>query len=388
MDNKNNNGFKIDFNYDDPNIYNDKYEDISSNYTDISSSSKPEDTQPIKAKKKKRRKKHIALKIISVLLVLIIAFGISFYAYAYKLIDKINRVPLDGEDLGVTTDTYSEVMNIALLGLDSREDNNSGRSDANVIVTIDKKNKKIKLTSIARDSYVAIEGRKNDKLTHAYAYGKSQLAVKTLNQNFGLEITDYVTMNFFGLARVIDYIGGVMLDVDEAEFNELNGYVFPTTDFGDIPCENLTAPGVQLLSGAQAVCYARIRHTDGDVERGNRQKEVITAMFSAIKKMNPFKLPELTTMILNECETSLTTDKIMKLGMWAVLTTPEFEQLSIPNDNIPASGKTIRGVWYYVYDIEKAKTEIEDFIFERNYYSPEEVAKRLEEQETQADKNS
>ena len=388
MDNKNNNGFKIDFNYDDPNIYNDKYEDISSNYTDISSSSKPEDTQPIKAKKKKRRKKHIALKIISVLLVLIIAFGISFYAYAYKLIDKINRVPLDDEDLGVTTDTYSEVMNIALLGLDSREDNNSGRSDANVIVTIDKKNKKIKLTSIARDSYVAIEGRKNDKLTHAYAYGKSQLAVKTLNQNFGLEITDYVTMNFFGLARVIDYIGGVMLDVDEAEFNELNGYVFPTTDFGDIPCENLTAPGVQLLSGAQAVCYARIRHTDGDVERGNRQKEVITAMFSAIKKMNPFKLPELTTMILNECETSLTTDKIMKLGMWAVLTTPEFEQLSIPNDNIPASGKTIRGVWYYVYDIEKAKTEIEDFIFERNYYSPEEVAKRLEEQETQADKNS
>lgn len=388
MDNKNNNGFKIDFNYDDPNIYNDKYEDISSNYTDISSSSKPEDTQPIKAKKKKRRKKHIALKIISVLLVLIIAFGISFYAYAYKLIDKINRVPLDDEDLGVTTDTYSEVMNIALLGLDSREDNNSGRSDANVIVTIDKKNKKIKLTSIARDSYVAIEGRKNDKLTHAYAYGKSQLAVKTLNQNFGLEITDYVTMNFFGLARVIDYIGGVTLDVDEAEFNELNGYVFPTTDFGDIPCENLTAPGVQLLSGAQAVCYARIRHTDGDVERGNRQKEVITAMFAAIKKMNPFKLPELATMILNECETSLTTDKIMKLGMWAVLTTPEFEQLSIPNDNIPASGKTIRGVWYYVYDIEKAKTEIEDFIFERNYYSPEEVAKRLEEQETQADKNS
>ncbi|MEE1075122.1 MAG: LCP family protein [Acutalibacteraceae bacterium] len=388
MDNKNNNGFKIDFNYDDPNIYNDKYEDISSNYTDISSSSKPEDTQPIKAKKKKRRKKHIALKIISVLLVLIIAFGISFYAYAYKLIDKINRVPLDSEDLGITTDTYSEVVNIALLGLDSREDNNSGRSDANVIVTIDKKNKKIKLTSIARDSYVAIEGRKNDKLTHAYAYGKSQLAVKTLNQNFGLEITDYVTMNFFGLARVIDYIGGVTLDVDEAEFNELNGYVFPTTDFGDIPCENLTAPGVQLLSGAQAVCYARIRHTDGDVERGNRQKEVITAMFAAIKKMNPFKLPELATMILNECETSLTTDKIMKLGMWAVLTTPEFEQLSIPNDNIPASGKTIRGVWYYVYDIEKAKTEIEDFIFERNYYSPEEVAKRLEEQETQADKNS
>ncbi len=384
----NNNRFKIDFNYDDPNIYNDKYEDISSNFTDISSTSKPEHAPANKAKKKKRKRKHIALKIFSVLLVLIIVFGISFYAYAYKLIDKINRVPLDSNDLGITTDTYGEVINIALLGLDSREDTKTGRSDANIIVTIDKKNRKIKLTSIARDSYVAIEGRKNDKLTHAYAYGKSQLSVKTLNQNFGLEITDYVTMNFFGLARIIDYIGGVTLDVDEAEFNELNGYVFPTTDFGDIPCENLKAPGVQVLSGAQAVCYARIRRTDGDIERGNRQKEVLSAMFAEIKKMNPFKLPKLATMILSECETSLTTDKIMKLGMWAVFTAPKFEQLSIPSENIPASGKTIRGVWYYVYDIKKAKTEIEDFIFERNYYSPEEVATRLAEQETEADKNS
>lgn len=383
----NNNKFKVNFNYDDESIYSDNYKDISSHsYEDISSNSFKQDisshsvkSQPKKKKRKKKSRKLITA--ISIFLAVILVCSVGFYSYAYNLIDDMPRASLDQNNLGITTSNYKDVINIALLGLDSRQDNNSGRADANVVVTVDKKHKKIKLTSIARDTYVSIDGNRKDKLTHAYAYGKSELSVKTINQNFGLEITDYVTINFFGLARVIDYIGGVTLDVDQKEFDELNGYVFPTTDFGDISCEYLTEPGIQLLSGAQAVCYARIRHTDSDVERGNRQKEVIMAIFAAVKKMNPLKLPKFASMLLSECETSLKTADIMNLGLWTVLTTPEFEQLSIPNENIPASGRTIRGVWYYVYDIEKAKTEIKDFIFEQNYYSPEAVEKRKTETE-------
>ncbi len=372
----------LDYDYEDDNLYSNSYEDISSSYTDISSTSitEPKRERP---KKRRRKRKHVFLKTIAILLVTTIvlsaACAVSFYIYAYNLINSIKRTPLDESDLGITTNTYSEVINIALLGLDTREDDMSGRSDANVVVTIDKENKKIKLTSIARDTYVAMDGRGHDKLTHAFAFGKSQLAVKTLNQNFGLEIKDYVTMNFFELARVIDYMGGITLDVDEKEFGELNGYIFPTTDFGDISCEYLKAPGVQVLSGAQAVCYARIRHTDGDVERGNRQKEVLTAMFAKMKEMSIFDLPKLAKMILSECETSLETKTIMSLGIWTVLNSPEFEQLSIPNDNIPSGGKYIGGVWYYVYDIETAKKEINDFIFSKNFYSPEQVAKRAAE---------
>lgn len=365
--------------YKPKNIYSSSGKDIYSSYQDISSSSKQSPNKT--PKKKKRRKKHTFLKFASIILVLTIVIGTVFYAYGYSIIDKIERTPLDTSDLGIETSVYSEVKNIALLGLDTRSDDKTGRSDANVILTIDKANKKIKLTTIARDSYVSVDGHKKDKLTHAYAYGKSQLSVKTLNQNFSLEITDYVTMNFFELARIIDYMGGVTVDVSDAEFEELNSYVIPTTDFGDIPCEYLTAPGIQKLGGAQAVCYARIRHTDGDIERGNRQKEVLTAMFAAAKEMNILKLPKLAEMVLSECETSLETDDIIALGMWAVLSSPEFEQLSIPNDNVPASGKTIGGVWYYVYDTQKATEEIKDFIFEENYYSPEEVAKRKAEEE-------
>jgi len=375
-----------DFDISDNNIYSSSSRDISSrSYEDISSRSSnyantyQQPKKKVTVNNRKRKKKHTFLRVLSTLLCIVLVFGIAFYTYGYILINKIKRTELDENNIGITTSTYKGVKNIALLGLDTRSDDKSGRSDANVILTIDKKHNKIKLTSIARDSLVAIEGHSKDKLTHAYAYGKSQLTVKTLNQNFGLEITDYVTMNFFELARIIDYIGGVEIDVDEAEMRDLNTNVILNTDFGDIKCDYISAPGYQLLSGAQAVCYARIRYIDGDIERGNRQKEVLTAMFAAVKKMNPLKLPELASLVIEECETSLSTNAIMGLGLWAVFTSPEFVQLSLPNDNVPGAGKMIGGAWCYVYDIEKASKEIKDFIFEENYYSAEEVKKRESE---------
>lgn len=352
-------------------IYSSSKSKVPTEYEDISSSSKK-----TTSKKKKRKRKNTAVKVLSILIVFLVISFVALYAYGYSIINNVQKTPLDESDLGIETDVYSEVKNIALLGLDTRSDDMGGRSDANIILTIDKKNKKIKLTSIARDTYVDIEGKGKDKLTHAYAYGKSQLTVKTLNQNFGLEITDHATINFFELARIIDYLGGVTIDVSNAEMKDLNNNIIPHTDFGDIPCKKIKSAGVQKLTGAQAVCYARIRHVDSDLGRGNRQKEVLTAMFDSAKKLNVLKLPEVAEMILSECETSLTANDIISLGTWAVTASPEFEELSIPNSNTPSSGKTIKGVWYYVVDLEKAKQEIHDFIFEENYYSPEEVAKR------------
>ncbi|MEE1330482.1 MAG: LCP family protein, partial [Acutalibacteraceae bacterium] len=190
-------------------------------YEDVYSRSRPAPVrqpagkQPVKRKKKKKHTGRTVLCVVVIVICCIILALGGAYAYVYKTIDKIEREPLDTADLGITTDNYSSVKNIAFLGIDTREDNDVGRSDAILILTVDSKNKKFKLTSIARDTYVEIDGHKNDKLTHAYAYGKSQLAVKTLNKNFGLEITDYVAFNFFGLSRIIDNIGGVTIDVTE-----------------------------------------------------------------------------------------------------------------------------------------------------------------------------
>lgn len=338
-------------------------------FEDISSSSSKGKPKKSKKKKKGRAVRNTLIVFICFLLV----FCGAFYYYAYSKIDSIDREPLS--NIQVDTNVYKDYRNIALLGIDSREDNDVGRSDAIVILTIDKKHNSIKLTSIARDTYVSIEDHSKDKLTHAYAYGKSELAVKTLNSNFGLEITDYLTMNFHKLSRVIDYIGGVTVDVDSREQGDLNNRTFPEMRALGFDCPNITSPGVQRLNGAQAVCYARIRYIDGDIERGNRQKEVLMAMYSEVKKMGALKLPNVAQMILSECQTSLSTNDIMDLGMWAVLSSPEIKQLSIPNDNIPSSGKMISGGWYYVYDIGLAKNEIKDFIFEENFYSKETSSK-------------
>ena len=354
-------------------------------YEDVYSRSRPAPVrqpagkQPVKRKKKKKHTGRTVLCVVVIVICCIILALGGAYAYVYKTIDKIEREPLDTADLGITTDNYSSVKNIAFLGIDTREDNDVGRSDAILILTVDSKNKKFKLTSIARDTYVEIDGHKNDKLTHAYAYGKSQLAVKTLNKNFGLEITDYVAFNFFGLSRIIDNIGGVTIDVTEEERVEMNKNIFPEMRSLGVDCPDIETAGTQVLNGGQAVCYARIRHTDNDIQRGNRQKTVLIAMLQKIKSENPLKLPGIAQMVIKQCKTSLSTKDIMNIGIKTVLTTPKFEQLSIPNDNIASSGKTIGGVWYYVYDLSAAKKEIHDFIFEENYYSPEEVEKRLAE---------
>lgn len=358
------------------------YEDIYSR-SRTAPAGRPSDRPPVKRKKKKKRTGKTVLCIVTIVLCCVILALGGAYAYVYRTIDKIEREPLDSTDLGITTENYSSVKNIAFFGIDTREDNDVGRSDAVLILTVDSKNKKFKLTSIARDTYVEIDGHKKDKLTHAYAYGKSQLAVKTLNKNFGLEITDYVAFNFFGLARIIDNIGGVTIDVTEKERVEMNNNIFPEMRDLGVDCPNIETAGTQVLNGGQAVCYARIRHTDSDIQRGNRQKTVLMAMFAKIKSGNPFKLPGIAEMAIKQCKTSLSTKDIMNIGIKAVVTNPKFEQLSIPNDNIESSGKMIGGVWYYVYDLSAAKKEINDFIFEENYYSPDAVASRLAESSSQ-----
>lgn len=190
-------------------------------------------------------------------------------------------------------------------GVDKNGDQTDGRSDAMKILSLDAKNNIAKITSIQRDTLIYIPGVKQDyeKLNHAYAYGGANLAMQTINYNFDLDLTRYVTFNFEGVAHVIDAMGGIELEIKEYEVPYIS---------------NVSKSGYQHLSGEQALAYMRVRYADSDYVRMDRQTTVMKAMFS---KLSTLSYGELLS-LLNEClpyvETNLSKDDILSLGMQAL----------------------------------------------------------------------
>lgn len=352
-----------------------KYEHV-----DIFDSSEDElETLPGKEKKKskKNKKKKTLVVLLALVLVLAIISG-ALVGYYNSLLNSMSKNELDMDNIGLSGDHFHEsVKNIAVFGLDSRDNNFDGRSDAIIIITIDDVHDKIKMTTVARDSYVEIEGNGKDKITHAHWFGGPELAVKTLNQNFNMEITDYVTVNFFGMVEIIDEIGGVELDVDTQEMNTINRvYALELNSIG-LDCERITTTGLQKLSGAQALAYSRNRYSGGgDIDRGNRQKEVLSAIYHSLTSINATQLHTLIKIVLDNCQTSLTNSEITKLASWAALNMPSIESLSLPDaDCNPQYGDAgyVDGIWYFKYDLDVATQKFHDFVNEDGvYYIPPE----------------
>ena len=330
-------------------------------YEDIYSSSSRGKNKRYKASSKKRKAVTIILIILGVILV---AYA-GMYLYVNSTLNKVERIDL-GEDLGIAQDERfsKDVINIAFYGLDTRYEDDRGRTDSIMIATIDKVHNKIKLTSIARDTYVSIDGRGKDKINHAWAFGKAPLAVKTLNQNFDLDITDFICLNFYQFANIIDYLGGVTLDVSDAEVEFINNNMHETNNMGIIG-QPLTHSGVQVLSGAQALAYSRDRYTsNGDVGRGNHQRKVVEAAITQAGGMSKTKYPELINTVLSNCTTSLDNNEMLNISTWAVVNSPLIEDYNLPNENCNAQGQMINGIWYYVYDLNNATRLLKDFIYE------------------------
>lgn len=328
----------------------------------------------------KKREKHkmklwvkIVIGVVAGLLAIVITACAVFWPLIYGFFNRKVDKTYNEKDTAVNSATHAEFkdkyVNIALFGIDNRSNQMSGRSDAVIILTIDLVHNKIKMTSIARDSYVTMDGRGQDKLTHAYAYGRAQLAVRTLNQNYAMDITDYVTVNFFQLVEIIDYVGGVEIDVDTSEKGVMNEHYVPELNKIGIPCDYITKTGKQLLTGAQALAYSRNRYSPGgDIERGNRQKEVLMAAYEKIMASNVFKLSNAVGMLLENCETSLSNGELFDIGTWAIKNKPKIESLSLPDKDLNPKDTKINGVYYMVYDLELATERIHDFIKEEGTY--------------------
>lgn len=320
----------------------------------------------------RRNKKRfpLALKILLIVFV-IITFGIGVSLGAvYRTLNKLDKVDISKEDLGVISeeelkqyDNYKDIINIALLGIDS--ENGAGRSDSIMIATIDPIHDKLKITSIMRDSYVNIDGHGKDKINHAYAYGKAPLSIKTINENFGLNIENFVAADFSSMPIIIDMLGGLELNITKEEVQYINFYIDEINRLDNTNSPNITTAGVQHVDGVQALAYTRIRYTSGgDYERTQRQRTVLTALFNKVLNTPANEYLSLINKVLPLVKTSLSANDILSLGTKVVtMGGGTLEQERFPRDGYN-EGKTINGTYYLTFDEAATKQQIMDYIFD------------------------
>ena len=273
----------------------------------------------------------------------------------YRTLGKMQQVSVDTSDLSINYEeiqefeNHEEIINIALFGIDS-EDGVAGRSDAIMVATIDPIHNKLKLTSIMRDSYVNIPDRGMDKINHAYAFGGPQLAIKTINENFGLDITDYMSVNFTSLPVIIDILGGVEINITDEEVPHIPG---------------VSSAGTYTLNGDQALSYSRIRYASGgDYVRTERQRTVLNALFNKASTLSVTALPGLLNEVLPHVQTSMSTSDILALGTKALgAISNGLAQDRFPRDGY-CEGTMIDGIYYLAFDQATAKEQMMNYIFE------------------------
>ncbi len=341
------------------------------NFQDMSSYSSKSGHKKAKAKKSK---KHIVAKVLICFfsVILILVGGAALYVSNYVLAGLTSTViTTDKEVLGITSEAAEvaeenpEITNIALFGVDSRYNTFNGLSDAIMILTIDEAHNKIKLTSILRDSRVNIGTEDRvymNKINAAYSYYGAEGGIRAINQNFGMNIEDYVTVNFNSLADIVDAFGGVEIDVTYSEMLAVN------TNLSNVGKSGyLSNYGLVTLTGDQAVAYSRIRSIGSDTERAERQQEVLSSIIYKLPNIPAGDFPDLVNDLSYMCETSLDVTEILGYVPFAAGGFT-LETMSMPDTDqdisLTSGTDSATGGWMWFYDLDAATDVIHDFIYE------------------------
>lgn len=302
-----------------------------------------------------------------------------------------NPITDNPEELGFENIIDEKVVNIALFGLDTRDENSfKGNSDSMMILSLNTETKKIKIVSIMRDSLVKIEKNGKtyyQKMNSAYASGGPELAIKTINRNFGLDISEYATVNFYGMAEIIDAVGGIDIELTKQEVSTthkdgFNGLVKRhCKKLGIDPKPYyITTAGKHHVNGIQAVAYSRIRKfvniwgTNNDFGRTDRQRFVMEQLFNKALTLDKSKYLGLAKALMPYTETSLSLSEIMGLAFDILLESPKFEQTRMPLNEYQMKAPSIPKVGSTVYyDLDFAKDLLHAFFYQD--ISPEEYVK-------------
>lgn len=273
--------------------------------------------------------------------------------------------------------------NIALFGVDSTTGalTKNTRSDTIMIASINQDTGECKLVSVYRDTYLNLSNDSYNKCNSAYAKGGPEMAISMLNMNLDMNITDFVTVGFAGLTDTIDALGGVYIDVDDAEISHLNNYQLCIAEDLKRSYTPVTSTGYQLLDGLQATGYCRIRYTAGDdFKRAERQREVLSAVADQAKKASATQLVNTANSVFEEVYTSLDLAEIVEIlgdiGQYYISDTAGF-----PTEEHRATG-TIgsKGSCVIPTDLEENVIWLHEFLFEAEDYTPSAMVKECSAQ--------
>lgn len=340
----------------------DNNNEIKEGFVDISSNK-----QVNKIYKKRGR----AIRITSIVLSILLLIGGSGLLYYYSVLNSLKFVDIsDNTSTKATSSTLptsdgtfsksqlsndelledSKVLNVMLFGEDNARGQEFGRSDSMIMLSIDNRHKKLKMTSFQRDSYVYVDGYGYDKLTNAYAYGGPKLTIQTIESNFGIKVDRYAVVDYASFIEIIDVLGGIDLELTQEEIDYINYQLYKNKQ-SDTRTTITDAPGKVHLTGQQALWYARNRGLDSseegigiagdDWDRTSRQRKLLETMFNDMKGADLTQIISIVGKVGPLVTTNLKKDEITALVSHSMTyLTYSVEQYTVPEE----------GQWYYMND--------------------------------------
>lgn len=341
----------------------------------------PQGNKQVGAKQRQRSKTKIIIFAIEIVVILIMV--VVLYLVMTKSSEGPNMVTLDTQELNIPTEIQEAVQdeenamhgyrNIALFGVDATTDSQlfrGSRSDSTMIASINMDTGDIKLVSIYRDTYLNLGTDEYWKCNAAYSYGGAEQAIKMLNMNLDMDITDFVTVGYKGLIKVIDGLGGVYIDVDSEELKHINNYQSTIVDeVLKTSYTKVTDTGYQLLNGLQATAYCRIRYTKGDdFQRAARQREVLQAIEDQAKKADLATLTRVFNDAVGDIYTSLDTETILEL-LGVIADYEIVDEAGFPKEDMRAvPNMGAKGSCVVPVDLESNVVWLHQFLFEDEEY--------------------
>ena len=325
---------------------------------------------------KRRRRKRMILLVVEVIILAVL----SVVAYGVFKLGKLDFNILDERNLEAYKDT-GPYTNIALFGLDSRNDELEGgvQSDSIMIASINNETSEVKLISVYRDTMLKQKDGTYEKANSAYNVGGPEDAISMLNRNFDLDIKNYISVNFSALIKAIDALGGIELDMTEEEADWCYRYAMDTAEIAGVECGDFEVKaGKQHVDGVHAVAYARIRYTEGnDFKRTERQREVLEKTAQKAKEADFLTLNQLVDEVFPLISTSFSMQDLLGFAAnaldYTIVETSGFPYQVTTSENVISH----TGSYVVPIGFTDNVTKLHGALFEDSAYQPSETVQQI-----------